>query len=324
MSRIIRDYALILVAFIAMLGILGGGALYLQREDAPRPVAALASTPVSVAQNDVLVDASWLALHRDSNESDIVIIDVSDRQQYDRGHIPGAIHIAWQDGMNLNGAGYGEAYSLTADVPHSPVIGATVDQLIVVYDNSASKHASRFVWQLRTSGYPNAVVLDGGLPAWKGAQQPVSDAITTPAPVATPEEYWDADAEITIDQLTDWIDDPNLIIIDSRNDEQKADTINDTVHIGQIPGARSLSAAAVMREDGTFASPAELEEILSPLNLSPENVIVVYGRFGIETGQVWLAFRLAGYEDVRVLDDGWIAWGFNEDLPIEPVTTPAP
>lgn len=322
MMRIIKDYAIMIAAFVVFLGLFGGGALYLQHINAPEPIPALASTPIPTGRAEMLVDASWLAAQRENGESRVVVIDVSNPEHYALEHIPGAIHIAWQDTMNLNGAGYGEATGLASGIMHTPDLGATQDDVIVVYDNNASKHASRLVWQLRTSGYANAVVLDGGLAAWKGAGFPTSTTESTPAAVASPTDTWIANNEITIEQLADWSDDPNLVIIDTRSEEQKRDTINDTVRMGKIPGALSLPSAAVMREDGTFASPEELEAIFAPLNLSPGNVIVVYGRFGTETGRVWLAFRLAGFEDVRVLDDGWIAWGYNEDLPIDPVATP--
>lgn len=329
MLRIIKDYALMIGVSAVIFGMLMTGTLVLRQENAPEPVAALASTPVPSDRNDLLVDASWLAAQRNNSNIDPVIIDLSDGQQYALEHIPGAVHIIWQNTMNLTGAGYGEAYSLTADAPHAPDIGATSDQIIVVYDNKDSEHASRFVWQLRASGYSSAVVLDGGLAAWKGAQQPVSQRAATPVTVDTPEEQWDAHAEITTPELAERLHDPNLVIIDTRTSAQQQDTINDTIRIGQIPGSVSLPAFQIMRGDGTFASPDELEAILAPLDLSPENEIVVYGRFGIETGQVWLALRLAGYENVRVYDDGWLAWGFDKNLPIEPVNaspaaTPVP
>ncbi len=324
MRPIIKDYARMIAVAILFLGVFGLASLLLQRTNADNEVEPVQATPVADASTDLLVDVDWLAQRLDDGTAPPVIIDVGEADQYAREHIPGAVHLWWQDTMNLNGAGYGEAFGLASNASYRPEIGESQDQTIVVYDNSGSKWASRLVWQLRTSGYANAVVLDGGLAAWKGAGNPTTSSPATPSAVASPVDTWVQDNEITTDQLAAWLDDPNVVVIDTRSDDQKRDTVNDTIRTGQIPGALSLLASAVIRDDGTFASPSELQEILAPLGLERENTVVVYGRFGVETGQVWLALRLAGYEDVRVYDDGWIGWGYDEGLPIEPIATPMP
>lgn len=324
MRAVLKDYARMIVIAIVFLGVFGVVSVLIQRTNATEVIGSIQATPVASSRTDLLVDAEWLAERLGSDGVHPVIIDVGEADHYAVEHIPGAIHLWWHDTMNLNGAGYGEAFGLGSDAPYRPEIGAAQDETVVVYDNSGSKHASRLVWQLRTSGYSNAVVLDGGIAAWNGAGHPTSSIPATPANVASPTDIWIAENEITTGQLADWIDDPNLVVVDSRSDAEKRDTVNDTIRIGQIPGSLSLPASAVIRDDGTFASPSELPQILAPLSLKQENTIVVYDRFGTETGQVWLALRLAGYQDVRVYDDGWIAWGYDEGLPIEPIGTPTP
>jgi thiosulfate/3-mercaptopyruvate sulfurtransferase len=324
MPAVFKDYVRMMVLGFALLMLFGSTGFLIQRTSTTLDIEPIQAADVDTSRQDLLVDTTWLVAQLNDAEVTPVIIDVSDPETYAREHIPGAIHLWWQDTMNLNGAGYGEAFSLSARSSYRPDLGANQDDIIVVYDNASSEHASRVVWQLRTSGYHRAVVLDGGLAAWKGAGQPVTPEAAQPAEVGAPDETWIAENEITTPELAEQINNPNLVLIDTRSDEEKRDTINDTIREGQIPGSRSLLSDAVMREDGTFASPDELEQILSPLGLSPEDEIVIYGRFGIETGQVWLALRLAGYESVRVYDDGWLAWGYDVALPIEPVESPTP
>jgi thiosulfate/3-mercaptopyruvate sulfurtransferase len=283
------------------------------------PVEPVDAAPVPAEAHHVLVDAAWLSARMDGSDAP-VIIDVSERKRYDMEHIPGAIHLSWQDTMNINGAGYGEAIGLGSPHPSVPEIPAAQDDLIVVYDNDRSLYASRIAWHLRASGYSRAVVLDGGLAAWKGAGHAVTSEIPdAPTLAATPADHWEPDAEVTVDQVQTWLDDPNLAIVDSRTPEQRQDTVNDTVRLGTIPGSIHVPATSVLQPTGTFKSPEQLVAQFTNLGLSPEQTVVVYGRFGVESGQVWLALTLAGFEDVRVLDDGWIAWGHDEARPIEPV-----
>lgn len=303
---------------LALLILFGAAGIGIQRQTRPDPITPITPTPIDTSSQDLLVDAAWLEEHLDSDNPPVVI-DVSDVRQYAIGHIPGAIHVWWQDAMNLNGAGYGEAFSLSAPSPYRPELGATQDDTIVVYDNMSSKYASHIVWQLRTSGYPHAMVLDGGLAAWKGAGFNTTSDSSTPESVGEPTEIWIAENEMTTQELSGQFDAPGLVMLDTRNSEQKQDTVNDTIRKGQVPGSISLPAESVMREDGTFRSPDELAALFADTGLSPDKTIVVYGRFGVESGQVWLALRLAGYDKVRVYDDGWLAWAYDPALPIEPI-----
>lgn len=324
MPPVLKDYARMIAVAVTLLIVFGIGGMVVQRSNGTEAVAPIQATPLASADRELLVDVAWLA-ERLASGTPPLVIDVGDPEQYLLEHIPGAIHLPWQDTMNLNGAGYGEAFGLASRASYRPETGARQDDVIVVYDNNTSTYASRVVWQLRTSGYTGAAVLDGGLAAWKGAGHPVSDMTATPAPVPSPTDIWLHENEITTGELAERLSDPQLVLIDTRNDEERQDTINDTIRQGQIPGSVSLPSSEVMRADGTFASPAELEKIFAPLGLSQEDDIVVYGRFGTETGPVWLALRLAGFENVRVYDDGWIAWGHKDaTLPIEPLATPTP
>lgn len=305
----------IALILLTLFGIVGLSLQIGNKVDAITPITA---APVDAAGQSLLVDVAWLADRLDSDDPPVVI-DVSPARQYAQEHIPGAIHLWWQDTMNLNGAGYGEALNLSAPSRYRPEIGATQDQTIVVYDNMASKYASRVVWQLRTSGYPDARVLDGGLAAWMGAGFETSADPDAPRDVPAPDETWLAENVVKTGELADSYDSPGIVLLDTRNDEQARDTVNETIREGRIPGSISLPAESVMRDDGTFRSPGELAGTFADAGLSPDQTIVVYGRFGVETGQVWLALRLAGYDNVRVYDDGWVAWGHDASLPIEPV-----
>lgn len=318
MSRLARDYiGMIAIGLLFLLGF-GAGAVFIERETEPTPVAGIAATPFVTGDPDLLVDTAWLADNLDTID---LVIDLSDRDVYDLGHIPGAVHVWYEDTMPINAANYGEGGSLTDPASGSLTLEYPPDSRIVVYDTNDSERAARFLWLLRTSGFENSWVLDGGLAAWRGADNPVSAEPAELASVQEPAPAWAGENEIGTDELAARLDHPALTIIDIRTPEQQRDTINETIRTGQIPGSWHIPSTEVMREDGTFRSPDELQALFAPLGIGPGSEVVVYGRFGTETGQMWLALRLAGVENVRVYDDGWINWGWNVDLPIEPLGT---
>src|SRR5690606_3170165 len=125
-----------------------------------------------------------------------------------------------------------------------------------------------------------------------GAGQPSSTESRVLETIAPPTPTWIAANEIETGELAERLDDPGLVIIDTRTPEQQQDTVNETVRIGQIPGSWSVPAPSVMREDGTFRPAGELREVFAPLGLEEDTEIVVYGRFGTETGRTWLALHL--------------------------------
>jgi thiosulfate/3-mercaptopyruvate sulfurtransferase len=311
--------ATIFIVLTLLIGFVGFG---LEWRTAPDPVAPVEARAVDTSGQSLLVDAPWLAQQIERDPS-LVIVDLAAKDAYEREHIPGAIHAWWQDMINPHGQSYGMALRL-ADNPaelqqYAPTLGATHDDTIVVYDNESSVRASWFVWQLRSSGYSRAVVLDGGLAAWKGASLPTTSEPSSPRSVAAPEPTWNSHADIGYEDVLAGLEDPNVIIIDVRSAEQAQDTINDTVPLGRIPGSLTLPEGSAMHPDGTFLTPDEAWAWLRPLQLEPYNEIVIYGRFGADTGQAWLALNLAGYVNVRVYDAGWQGWGSNLQLPVEPL-----
>lgn len=318
MRPMIKEYAGMIAIGLLFLAGFGAIGLFIERESTADPVLSIVATPFLEGDPDLVVDVPWLITNIGTVD---LVIDLSDKEVYEGGHIPGAVHVWWEDAMPWHAANYGEGGALSDPAEASLTLEYPQDARIVVYDNNASERASWFLWLLRTNGYGNSWLLDGGYAGWLGAGQPPSTEIATLEAVATPTPTWIAANEIETGELAERLDDPGLVIIDSRTPEQQRDTVNETVRIGQIPGSRSVPAPSVMREDGTFRSPDELRDLFAPLGLEEDTEIVVYGRFGTETGQVWLALHLAGYHNLRVYDDGWVHWGWNTDLPIEPVGT---
>lgn len=318
MRSILKDYAAMIA--IGLLFVVGFGAVavFIERETEPERVEPVAATPFLQGEPDLVVDVPWMANNLGSVD---LVIDLSDEEVYAQGHIPCAVHVWWEDAMPWHAANYGEGGKLSDPAEDSLTLDYPPDAHIVVYDNNASERASWFLWLLRTNGFENAWLLDGGYGAWIGAGNPSSTDSPSLEDVVAPTPTWIAANEIETGELTERLDDPTLTIIDARTPEQQQDTVNETIRVGQIPGSWSVPSPSVMRPDGTFKSPDELREVFAPLGLQVDGEIVIYGRFGTETGQVWLALHLAGYHNLRVYDDGWVHWGWDTALPIEPIGT---
>ncbi|MCW8842049.1 MAG: rhodanese-like domain-containing protein [Rhodobacteraceae bacterium] len=85
-------------------------------------------------------------LDRDVFEA-AVFVDTRDREQFEAGHIPGAVHIEWR-----------EVPGRIADLPESG--------LVVLYCNTGSLSAQA-TFAARLMGRENVVVLQSGITGWR-------------------------------------------------------------------------------------------------------------------------------------------------------------
>ena len=88
---------------------------------------------------------------------------------------------------------------------------------------------------------------------------------------------------------------------------------------GHIPGAKSVPWKTAVKEDGTFKSPSELQQIYSEnCGLGKSDDIIAYCRIGERSSHTWFVLHyLLGYDKVRNYDGSWTEWGNGVGLPIE-------
>ncbi len=129
-----------------------------------------------------LVPPAWL--HERLSAPDIVVLDASwylpaagrdPEAEYRAAHIPGAIR------FDLDAMSDTES-PLPHMLPRPEVfasrmraLGIGDGQQVVVYDGMGLFSAPRVWWMLKTFGMRDALVLDGGLPAWTAAGYPTEE-----------------------------------------------------------------------------------------------------------------------------------------------------
>lgn len=267
----------------------------------------------------------WLAESLQSADGRITIVDLSSPARYAEEHIPGAVHGWWQDGMDPHARAYGERYVVDTDpdgrAAWFAALGIEPGTTVVAYDDRGNVHASRLVWLLVDSGHADAMILDGGLAAWKGAgwavESDASEIPNVPAEIAGHDNL----AVVTTPELEAILasPQPDTVVVDVRTESERADTLKGVLPIGAIPGSVWLPRDGLYREDRLLRSPEELRQMIADAGLDPDDTIVVYGRFGIDTGLPWLIMTTIGYDDVRIYDQGWVTWAEGDSRPIEPL-----
>jgi thiosulfate/3-mercaptopyruvate sulfurtransferase len=292
---------------------------------ASQPPAAVAAFPGNGTGAPLLVSPDWLRQRQTSLGERLVIVDLSTLRRYERAHIPGAVHGWWQDTMDPYAHTYGRLFDMHS-APHGRAailrsLGIAPDSTVVVYDDQQNQRAARFVWMLRFMGFQRSSVLDGGLAAWKGANEPVTAQWTSPrADVPLVTERKDVGMITTTSALKRMAGEPGVVILDARTRAETNDDLNGTIRTGRIPGAVWLPWNETTRDEaGRLKSPEELARLFQSAGVTPDKRIVIYGRFGVETGQTWMVLTLLGYQHVTVYDEGWATWAGTDSLPVEPM-----
>jgi thiosulfate/3-mercaptopyruvate sulfurtransferase len=188
---------------------------------------------------------------------------VAARDEYEDGHIPGAVFVDW-----------------TSDItdPDDPVKaqlappdrfaaamrarGIGDDTEVVAVDHTGGHFATRLWWALRAMGHDRCAVLDGGHAKWVAEGRPLSAEAPSPAPaVFTPRprpELW-----VTAADLAGGLGDDRRLIVDARDPGQFTGALTRGSRGGHIPGAVNIPAKSLVNADGTWKSGDALRDILA-------------------------------------------------------------
>jgi thiosulfate/3-mercaptopyruvate sulfurtransferase len=198
-------------------------------------------------------------------------------------------------------------------------LGINSEDLIVIYGQSGTiVGPARAWWTFRVFGHNRVAILDGGLPAWKGAGYKTKTR--PPAPIART-AYHAAPKNpamvLTLEQMRDISDRGNIPILDARSRERFAGTIPEPrpgLRCGHIPGSLNIPADALVdAKTGKFLSPEALRGIFLKSGLPCESLesarIATTCGSGITACALALALFYLGNNNVAVYDGSWSEWG---------------
>src|SRR5216684_1035711 len=209
-------------------------------------------------RSQFLVETSWLAEHLEDPHLRVVdmrgyvrtvehdgvqdALYVGARDEYEEGHIPGALYIDWSSDI-VDPDDAVEAQIAPADRFAEVMgrLGIGDQHLVVAYDaHPASQFATRLWWALNYYGHDQVVVLNGGLAKWQRENLPLMDTIpvyrpATFTPVVRPE------LRATAGDVLRLLGQRDVALIDARDRGQYTGSIvRKPGRGGHIPGALNI------------------------------------------------------------------------------------
>lgn len=275
-----------------------------------RTVGAVLYLP-TVPMVSPVVDLEWWLARRDQ----VVLADVrwyldgrSGREEYERGHIPGAVFVDLDRHLAAPGSPSGGRHPLPDPAEFAAgmgQVGIADTDTVIAYDDAGGVIAARLVWMLRALGV-GAALLDGGLGTYEGPleqgrqERRAGGFHARPWPPALLADIDDASAG-------------GNIVLDARGPERyrgEPDPVDS--RSGHIPGAHSLPCRENLGPDGRFLPLGVLRERFSAVGVVDASDVVSYCGSGVTACHTLLALELAGLGRGRLYPGSWSQYSGDE------------
>jgi len=114
------------------------------------------------------------------------------------------------------------------------------------------------------------------------------------------------------------LEDPDLIVLDTRSPEEYAGIVVQTRRVARIPGSINLPwDNCVGRNGELFDQPDALRKVFEEIGITKDKEIVTYCMVGERAAHTYVALRILGYPHAKLYEKSFSEWGNSDDLPVE-------
>lgn len=273
--------------------------------------------------DSLLAHPSWLASRVDS--PNLRLLDCSPLPVYRAGHLPGARHVWWQDTIEIYNPVYGMLVNPDGRAELARRAGIGPDSEMVCYDDAGGVYAARLLWMLRYMGYRSGRLLAGGRDGWQAAGHELTRTEPEPSQGGI-EDIFDESIVAQPQDILARLDEPGLVILDTRTADERHETWNSRLRSGVIPGSAWLPRDQFLQGNGSVPLPAAelLARLEDAFNHNATAEVIVYGLHGTLAALPYHLLLALERFQVRLYDGSWAQWGADESLPVEPLSSGAP
>jgi len=283
-------------------------------------IALGAAAPAFVdaqARASMVVTTDWVAQHL--KDADLVLLHVGDKKDYDAAHLPGAQFLP-REAFGVRDA---EA-NLTLQMPavgelvqRLAALGVSDSSRVVLYFGTDWVSPTARAWV--TFDYlglgDRTAIMDGGLPAWRAEQRPVTAEVAAPrAGRLTPRPRADVIADLAF--VRSKLGAPDTVIVDSRTPEFfSGDKPGMMPRAGRIPGARSIPFSSLVTDDNKLRDVAALGALFGAQGVTAGKSVVTYCHIGQQASLDYFVAKYLGFA-ARLYDGSFEEWSRRSELPV--------
>lgn len=245
------------------------------------------------------------------------------REDFEKGHIPGAQFVDLQADLSDNTGRYGKLRFMLPSAEDFAAamgrFGVGAGSRVVLYSTTAPQWAARIWWMLRNYGFDNAAVLNGGFQKWAREGRPVETGPVRPRPQARFVVREDRKLMVGKEAVQGAIDDGATCTINALAAVQHAGTGGNVYgRVGRIAKSVNVPAATLLDPDsGAFLPASALRAKFDAVGAFEKPRVITYCGGGIAASTDALALVMLGHPDVRLYDASMSEWSNDPTLPME-------
>lgn len=198
-------------------------------------------------------------------------------------------------------------------------LGISNDDIVVIYDSQGMFSAARVWWMFYVFGHRNVFLLDGGLPAWVAAKQPVAAGNVERAPAVFKAVADNSKIAQREDVLKRIAGGSNAQIIDARsparfNGQEKEPRPD--LRSGHIPQSINIYFRDLLDPaSGKFLPEDMVRSLFASRHIDMDRPIITSCGSGVTAAILSFALHSFGKES-KLYDGAWAEWGrWNTDMP---------
>ncbi len=278
-----------------------------------------------------LVSTDWLAQHL--NEPGLRLFDATIflKHKPEGGYIPDSGRTQWQ-AEHIPGAGFLDVYQELSDttcevsfmMPAPADFAATMaghgvsdDSTVVLYNQGFPMWATRVWWMLRSIGFDNVAVLNGGYEKWKKEGRPVTAEVTRHAP-GTLSVRPRADMWVGKDAMLDVVAGKGPVTVNALAPAVYSGEKNQYGRAGHLPGTYNVYYGDLLDPStGEFLPPEKLRPLFAQSGALESERVIAYCGGGISATMDALAMLVCGQSKVAIYDGSMSEWVKDASLPLK-------
>ena len=257
-----------------------------------------------------IVDIPWL--QENLNNPDLVLLDLREKSEYDKGHIKGAVNMPGLQSLFAKDDWKMPKLDFLKELFSNA--GIDKDSMVVAYDNGDFFWSARLYWVLEVLGHQNVALSKYAYGKTLAQNLPVSTDTT----ITTRKEFVPrVDNDQIETKLSTLLSIGKKTIIDGRAKSHYDGKDSIAKRYGHIPTAQNYACTNNFQvsENGNYMKDFdELEKIYK--DIPKEKEIILYCQGGAESALNYIVLKKLGYKP-SVYDGSWKEWGNDANVPIE-------
>ena len=242
---------------------------------------------------------------------------VSGKKDYNEGHIPNSDFLDLED-ISLKNTPY--PFMMSDNKTFDKIMslkGIGPDTHVILYSRVNIQWATRVWWMLKSMGFNNASILNGGFDRWKQENKKIStDSVTYPKNtfISIPQNGLFCTKEEVINSLTN----NNISIINAlRSTLHDGSEKVDYGRLGHIKNSINIPSLEMVDPDtNLYKSLKDLKKIFKNHNVLSKEKVIAYCGGGIAATNIAFVLTALGFNNITVYDASLSEWAKNNNLPM--------